>query len=144
VVRLVISGSTTPSDTDHVTLIAYPLRDSAPADTCHTAVTVHPTTGVPAVKVTAYRLLAGSPNPAALHARFAFELPQAGEVTIQVFDTRGSLVRTVLNRRAYPPGLHSERWDLRSDGGARVPPGIYFYRMMAGSFAARRAMVVLK
>jgi flagellar hook assembly protein FlgD len=61
-----------------------------------------------------------------------------------VFDTSGRAVRTVLDRQSFPSGRHTREWDLRSDSGRRVPPGIYFYRMNSGSYVGKRAVVVLK
>jgi flagellar hook assembly protein FlgD len=35
-------------------------------------------------------------------------------------------------------------WDGRSDNGAQVSSGIYFYKMVAGEFSATKKAVLLK
>ena len=110
----------------------------------YTAVTVQPSTGVAEAPVSVFRLLATRPNPVRTGAAFTFELPQAASVTLEVFDARGGLVRSVLAGRQCPAGRQTAQWDLRTERGGRVPSGIYFYRMKAGRFVARRALVVLR
>ncbi len=41
-------------------------------------------------------------------------------------------------------GVHRVRWDGTNDRGARVSSGIYFYRLIAGSFKSTRKMVLLR
>jgi hypothetical protein len=49
-------------------------------------------------------------------------------VDLKVFDVTGRLVKSFENR-SYGPGLNSVIWDGRSDNGARVATGVYFYRL---------------
>jgi hypothetical protein len=58
-----------------------------------------------------------------------FRLPQAGHVDARLFDTSGRLVRVLANRPFYA-GEH----DLRVDSPGRdLTPGIYYYRINAGT-----------
>jgi len=60
-------------------------------------------------------------------ARLVYFLPDAGAVTITIFDRDGDLVRTVAEnfRRAEGPQKGQDSWDGRDDGGALVAPGLY-------------------
>jgi hypothetical protein len=115
---------------------------TAPADTTH-LVDCHPASGADAAcraaATTAVggsnrpsRLLAFSfPNPQRTFSTFAFALPHQGYVSIQILDSQGRAVRTLLNA-PFPAGLWSIDWNGRNDGGESVPQGLYFYRVRLG------------
>jgi len=64
-------------------------------------------------------------------------------VNVVVYDVRGARVRTVVSGPK-SAGHYVAQWDGRDDRGTQVSSGIYFYRMMTGSFSAVRKMVLLK
>ena len=64
-------------------------------------------------------------------------------MTVQVFDYRGRLVRTLL-RDEVGVGPHEITWNGRDNQGARVSSGIYFYRIQAGDFTSTKRMFLLK
>lgn len=79
-------------------------------------------TGVPApAPTTSISLSAPWPNPAREGVTFAWAA--SGRVSLRVLDPQGRVVR-----RFSPPNVSSGRvtWDLRSDRGDHVAPGIYF------------------
>jgi hypothetical protein len=82
------------------------------------------------------------PNPFTGGTTIGFDLPVAAPVSLEVFDLLGRRVAT-LARGQYPAGRHTAVWNLRESSGASVPPGIYVYRLEAGTFRARRKMSVL-
>jgi len=63
--------------------------------------------------------------------RVEFDLPAAGRVSLKVYDLQGRTVRTLLDQEA-APGTFSAQWDGLSDEGARMSPGLYFVRLVAG------------
>jgi flagellar hook assembly protein FlgD len=71
-----------------------------------------------------------------------FALPTRSPVAIEVFDVHGRRVKT-LAKGEWPAGFHAVNWDGRNGAGHRVHPGIYLYRMSAGSFRASRKLAVL-
>jgi len=71
------------------------------------------------------------PTPSHDATYIGFELPQAEEVDLAVFDIRGARVRTVA-RGPWPAGRHRAAWDGRMDGGQRAPGGVYLIRLSAG------------
>ena len=93
-------------------------------------------------------LLPNYPNPFNPETWIAYRLAQEAEVTIVIYDTKGTLVRRLaLGNQA--AGYYAARgkaayWDGRNEGGEAVASGIYFYQFRAGDFAASRRMVILK
>jgi hypothetical protein len=77
---------------------------------------------------TAFRLALASPNPARGGARFSIELPAAGEVSAEVLDLEGRVVRRLARAETWSAGSHPLAWDGRNESGERVGPGIYFAR----------------
>jgi flagellar hook assembly protein FlgD len=60
-----------------------------------------------------------------------------------VYDVSGALVR-VLARGPRSEGTFEATWDGRDADGAEVASGVYFYRLVAGSFSQTRKMVLMK
>jgi len=90
-----------------------------------------------------YRLLPNAPNPFKPTTRIAFEIPNAGRVSVTVFDARGRAV-ALLTDSAYPAGLFEVAWDGTDGAGRAAPSGVCFARMTAGSFEATRRLVLLR
>ena len=80
----------------------------------------------------AFRVHLLSPNPQRGEARFAVELPAAGQVDVEVSDVSGRRVRK-LREVALTPGSHVLRWDGRDASGRPVPSGVYFMRVESGN-----------
>ncbi len=89
-----------------------------------------------------FALHGNRPNPFGGGTTIRFDVPIATRVKLEVFDAQGRRVR-VLADGAYAPGEHTLAWDGTDAGGARVRPGVYLYRMSAGSFREQRRMVLL-
>jgi hypothetical protein len=83
------------------------------------------------------------PNPARKGARFAFDLPQRGEVRLRVYDVVGRLVAQPLHetRAAGPVALD---WDLRVRSGGFAPAGVYIAELRFGRQTAVRRFVVTR
>ncbi len=79
-----------------------------------------------------------SPNPGAGAATFAFELPHAATISLDVFDVQGRIVAT-LARGSWPSGLHTVLWNGQESAPPR--PGVYLVRLRVPS-ASREVRVV--
>jgi len=87
---------------------------------------------------------APAPNPATGPVRFAFALPRAEHVRLEVLDVQGRVVATVLDR-ALAAGPGSATWDGRDGGGRAVAPGLYLAVLRAdGAGSATRRVAVLR
>jgi len=85
-----------------------------------------------------------SPNPVTSSTRIGFDLPATSAVTLEVFDVKGRLVRRLVNGRTMDARSHIVEWDGRSDRGATVGSGIYFYRLRTASGTLTRKMSVIR
>lgn len=70
------------------------------------------------------------------HATLVFALPDERMVSLAVFDLAGRRVET-LERNRLPAGVHQLSWDA-----TRVPSGVYFCRLDAGSLQATRKVLI--
>jgi len=83
------------------------------------------------------------PNPFNPETTIHFELPQAAEVKLEVFDILGQKVRTLVAQPLHA-GTHDAIWDGHNDAGVQVGNGIYLYRLQANNFVQMRRMLLLK
>lgn len=90
-----------------------------------------------------WALRQNAPNPFNPSTVISFTLAESGPAELQVFNLRGQNVRRLV-AGSLESGDHSVTWDGRDDGGARVPSGVYFYKLRAGDFEGMQRMVLLK
>jgi len=57
---------------------------------------------------------------------------EGGELTAQIFDLSGKLVRTLVDREPIPSGSITIEWDGRDEDGRLVPVGAYIYQIRFG------------
>jgi hypothetical protein len=72
--------------------------------------------------------LRASPNPSRGEITFAYDLAEAADVTLEVFDAAGRRVATVTTERGQA-GRAVARWNPVDDAGRRLPAGIYYARL---------------
>ncbi|MBT7311037.1 T9SS type A sorting domain-containing protein [bacterium] len=84
------------------------------------------------------------PNPFNPSTTISYELPQAGEVTLRLYDVSGSLITTLKNGVVEAAGLNSVVWNGTDDSGKTVSAGVYFCNLKSGSHEATVRMVMVK
>jgi sugar lactone lactonase YvrE len=84
-----------------------------------------------------------SPNPFNPATQIAYELPEAAEVRLTVYNALGQEVRALVQGRQ-EAGYYRVTWDGRDAAGRSVSSGLYFYRLTSGGFAETRKMLLLK
>ena len=93
-------------------------------------------------------LLPNYPNPFNPETWIPYQLANASDVQITIYDTEGIIVRTLaLGYQA--PGYYTDKnraayWDGHNGLGENVANGIYFYQLQAGEISSMRKMVILK
>jgi hypothetical protein len=85
-----------------------------------------------------YALHQNYPNPFNPVTVIEFEIPEAGYVLIELYNSVGQKVRDIFAGEL-PAGYHKVRFDASG-----LSSGVYFYRMSAGKFNAVRKMVIMK
>jgi hypothetical protein len=73
--------------------------------------------------------LTNSPNPFNQNTTINFELEKPAIVTLQIYDIRGKMVRTLLYKKEYHKGIHRSVWDGTNNSINSVASGIYFIRI---------------
>lgn len=91
----------------------------------------------------AYELQQNYPNPFNPSTSIHFDLPEGGKTRLNIYNTAGQLVRTLVNN-VLPAGSHLVRWDGTDHRGLRVASGVYIYRLEAGDFVALKKLVLAK
>lgn len=89
------------------------------------------------------RLEANFPNPFNPSTMIGFELAAPGNVTLDIYNQKGQLVRTLVDSDL-PAGRHQIEWNGKDSNGNNAASGLYFYRMHSGSYSSTRKMVLMK
>ena len=104
------SPAPTPGPASSVT----PAPSSSPADLALTGLTV-------------------SPTPIKAQAAIGFDISGSATVSLSVVNSRGVVVRVLLDQAPVPAGHVSVNWDRRDAAGRRVKSGAYVVRVSAQS-----------
>ena len=93
-------------------------------------------------------LLPNFPNPFNPETWIPFDLAQASEVRLTIYDSAGRVVQTLdLGRMAagaYRTRETAAKWDGRNRFGEPAASGIYFIRFETNGYSAMRRMIMLK
>jgi hypothetical protein len=87
---------------------------------------------------TKHLLAQNYPNPFNPVTKIRFFLPDAGNVSVRVYDILGEEVALLLDKELQP-GLHE--CEFNASG---IPSGVYFYRITSGNFNEIKKMQVMK
>lgn len=85
----------------------------------------------------------GLPNPTSGPTTLHFELANAADVRVGIYDVGGRAVRD-LGRTRLDAGGHAVLWDGRDADGFPVGSGVYFYRIDAGDAVLTRRLTVVR
>ncbi len=92
----------------------------------------------------AFELRQNRPNPFNPVTTLEFSVPEGGRMTLRIYDARGHVLRTLVDRDAAGPVRERVTWDGRDDAGRLVPAGVYFCTLAAGGETATRKLLLLK
>lgn len=88
--------------------------------------------------VTSYQLHQNYPNPFNPTTKIKFSISQSDLVKIRVYDILGKEIQTLLNEYK-TTGTYEVEFDA-----SYLPSGVYFYRMISGSYAETKKMILLR
>jgi hypothetical protein len=98
-------------------------------------------TPAPELKQTAFSSV--HPNPFNPQTTMSYTLASQTRVRVAIYDVRGALVRLLVDD-SQSAGSHQAVWNGVDDSGRPMGSGIYFVRMIAGSYQETRKVVMLK
>ena len=88
------------------------------------------------------------PNPFNPETWIPYQLEKSADVTLQIYDTSGGIVRTIdlgfKSQGFYMTRSTAAYWDGRNNMGEQVASGVYFYSLQTADFSATRKMLILK
>ncbi|MCX6832590.1 MAG: T9SS type A sorting domain-containing protein, partial [candidate division Zixibacteria bacterium] len=90
-----------------------------------------------------YRLAQNYPNPFNQNTVIEVDLPQTGDLAVDVFNILGQRVATVYHG-TLDAGFYHFDWNGAGYDGQALASGIYFYRLRIGNQTETRKMVLLK
>jgi hypothetical protein len=92
----------------------------------------------------AFALANNYPNPFNPATTIKYALPEASNVTLEIYNVVGQVVRTLVADHQNA-GRYVVQWDASNDSGHSLSSGIYFYRLQAGGeFLEVKKMLLLK
>ena len=83
------------------------------------------------------------PNPFNQGTTIRYALPEAGLVSIRVYNMNGQRVADLVNADM-PAGRHVVRWDGRTSAGQAAATGVYFYRLQFENRVLSRKFLLLR
>jgi len=96
-----------------------------------------------AAGVKVFNLAQNYPNPFNNSTQFVFVLPFSDNITLNIYNTNGRLVKT-LAHGFYTTGSHKLHWDGTDELGLEVPSGIYFYQLNAGNQTMHKKLILIR
>jgi len=98
--------------------------------------------------VTDTKLLPNYPNPFNPETWIPYQLAEAADVSVKVYDVSGHVVRSI-SVGLKPVGYYLTReraayWNGRNEVGEPVSSGVYFLQFIADDFSATRQVVIVK
>ncbi len=90
-----------------------------------------------------YSLKPISPNPFVNNAVINFSIAKPENVSINIYDVSGRLVKTIVNEKR-DAGVYSERWNGRDNLNRRVAAGVYFTRLESGDFTSVKKVILVR
>jgi len=83
------------------------------------------------------------PNPFNPTTTIAYNMIEEGNVSIEVFNIRGQLVKTLINEHM-TVGEHTLVWEGTNNNSQKVSSGMYFYKMKSGNYSSTKKMILMK
>jgi len=85
-----------------------------------------------------YTLSQNYPNPFNPVTQISYQLPNAGDVKLSIFNSAGQEVKVLINE-SQSAGNHIVNWNAST-----FPSGVYIYKLESGSFVSNKKMILIK
>ncbi len=105
-------------------------EESVEEDVATVAIALHPSGSQTGMMPEVTGIVGCYPNPFNPRTTVSFYLAEPEQATLQVFNTKGQLIRTLLNKRM-PSGSHQVEWDGTDSTGKSTASGVYLFRFKA-------------
>ncbi|MBN1153339.1 T9SS type A sorting domain-containing protein [candidate division KSB1 bacterium] len=92
---------------------------------------------------TDYYLEQNYPNPFNMDTEIIYQLPEAGMVTVTIYNSVGHQIRSLVNQH-HSAGKYAARWNGKDDLGNDTPSGVYLYHIKTNKFSDSKKMLLIK
>jgi beta-lactamase regulating signal transducer with metallopeptidase domain/Tol biopolymer transport system component len=99
--------------------------------------------GVETIAPMGFAIRGNFPNPFNQSTVIEYTLPDAGRVSLEIYNVLGQKIRQLVSETVQP-GFHKIRWDGRTDNGNIVSSGTYIMRLSMGKFIVTKNMTMIK
>ncbi|MBL51823.1 MAG: hypothetical protein CMG57_07695, partial [Candidatus Marinimicrobia bacterium] len=83
------------------------------------------------------------PNPFNPVTNISYDIPEAAEVSLEIFNVAGQKIRTIA-QGLHEPGRYRVQWNATNDIGQPLSSGMYIYRIQAGDFISVKKLILMK
>ena len=90
-----------------------------------------------------FELLDNYPNPFNPTTTIGYTLPEAGQVSLDIYNLLGQHVRSLVNEDQ-AAGTHRIVWDGKDSSGKSLGSGVYFYQLRTNRAVTVKRMVLVK
>ncbi|MBN1349250.1 T9SS type A sorting domain-containing protein, partial [candidate division KSB1 bacterium] len=90
-----------------------------------------------------FKLAQNYPNPFNAATRIHFQLPNADNVTLKIYNVQGQLVRTLIDKNM-PAGAHQVRWDGKDHSNHSISTGVYIFTLRSGEYISSKKMALIQ
>jgi len=91
-----------------------------------------------------FRLYQNYPNPFNSQTQITFDLHNSANIQLHIYDTNGSLVKSLISGETRDKGSYHIKWDGTNDQGQNLSSGVYFYKLIVGNIIETKALVLTK
>ena len=83
------------------------------------------------------------PNPFNPETHFVYTIPEAADVNMNIYNTRGQFIKTLFKGHS-SAGVHTAKWDGTDSSGRQVASGVYFFIMEMQNQIFKRKLVLVR
>jgi hypothetical protein len=82
------------------------------------------------------------PNEMDSQTTINFEIENDSDVSINVYDDKGNLVKTLIDTKNQEAGKHKISWDGKNNEGRKMPSGVYIYRLVTPKYSDSKRILI--
>jgi len=90
-----------------------------------------------------FALYANYPNPFNPVTTVAYDIPEASDVLLEIYNITGQRVKILVNKRQ-EPNRYKVQWNGTNEAGAQLSSGMYFYRIQAKDYSSVKKLILMK
>ena len=83
------------------------------------------------------------PNPFNMQTEIVYQLPEAAQTTLAIYNSMGQEIRTLVSQKQ-DAGRYAAHWDGRDNNGKNLPSGVYIYKLSTSKFVSAKKLFLIK